>query len=98
MRLSYTITQTHGRTRRSAVLASENNSKQLIYTSTTRDSSRFSNSLLAFRSHVGKAFGWLIFSAPETLAELGIFACYFLTSLIQVMRHKRFLNDFRDTI
>ena len=41
MRLSYTITQTHGRTRRSAILASENNSnsKQLIYTttSTTRD-------------------------------------------------------------
>ena len=37
MGLSYTITQTHGLTRRSAILASENNSKQLIYTSTTRD-------------------------------------------------------------
>ena len=37
MRLSYTITQTYGRTRRSAILASENNSKQLIKTCTTRD-------------------------------------------------------------
>ena len=37
MRLSYTITQTYGRTRRLAISASENNGKQLIQTSTTRD-------------------------------------------------------------
>ena len=34
MRLSYTITQTYGRTRRSPILASENNSKHIIIPST----------------------------------------------------------------